>query len=87
MKITIRSYFGMEIDVIDDTILSDIKGLSTNYSHFSIKNKSFVISDSFKIEKITNILSDRFEENKDITFFVKEEKKDCSYNILAFYNE
>ena len=77
----------MEIDNIDNVTISDVKGLWNNNSQFSIKNKSFNISDLFKVEKITNILSDRFNENKNITFFVKEENKNCSYNLLAFYNE
>lgn len=87
MKITIRTYFGMEIDNIDNVTIPDVKGLRNNNSHFSIKNKSFSISDLFKVEKITNILSDRFNENKNIIFFVKEENKNCSYELLAFYNE
>lgn len=77
----------MEIDNIDNVTISDVKGLLNNQSEFSLKNKKIYISNLVKIEKIKSILEDRIKENKDINFFVEEEKQNISYNLLAFYND
>nr|DAK45317.1 MAG TPA: hypothetical protein [Caudoviricetes sp.] len=77
----------MEIDNIDNVTISDVKGLLNNQSEFSLKNKKIYISNLVKIEKIKSILEDRIKENKDINFFVEEEKQNISYELLAFYND
>ena len=77
----------MGIDNIDNVTISDVKGLLNNQSEFSLKNKKIYISNLVKIEKIKSILEDRIKENKDINFFVEEEKQNISYKLLAFYND
>lgn len=86
MKITIRSWFGAELEVIEDVKHSDMTRIGNIMCGFSIKNKSFDI-ETYGSHSFKNVLHDRLKENKDINFFVKEEKKNISYSLLAFYNE
>lgn len=86
MKITIRSWFGAELEVIEDVKHSDMTGIGNDMCGFSIKNKSFDIETTTP-SYFKDVLHDRLKENKDINFFVKEQKQKISYNLLAFYNE
>lgn len=86
MKITIRSWFGAELEVIEDISYANMTGIGDDMCRFSIKNKSFDIETTAP-SYFKEVLHDRLKENKDINFFVKEEKKNISYSLLAFYNE
>lgn len=86
MKITIRSWSGAELQVIENVNYTDMSGISDDMCRFSIKNKSFDI-ETTNPRYFKDVLRDRLKENKDINFFVEEEKQNISYKLLAFYND
>lgn len=83
MKITIRSWFGAKLEVIEDVKHSDMTGIGDDMCRFSIKNKSFDI-ETINPRYFKDVLHDRLKEDKDINFFVVGNEH---YKLLAFYND
>lgn len=81
MKITIRSWFGAKIEVIENVSYSDMQGKDDIMCRFSIKNKFFDIemTDAVYFKKV---LYERLKEDRDIIFFVAGNEH---YKLLAFY--
>ncbi|MEZ7724320.1 hypothetical protein O3885_10475 [Fusobacterium sp. 27098_8_59] len=81
MKITIRSWFGAELQVIENVNYTDMSGMGDDMCRFSIKNKSFDI-ETTNPRYFKDVLYDRLKEGKDINFFVVGNEH---YKLLAFY--
>lgn len=83
MKITIRSWFGAKMEVIENVSYSDMQGKETLKSGFVIKNKSFDIEviDPVYFKKV---LYERLKKDRDIIFFVVG---NGPYKLLAFYDD
>ncbi|WP_150153353.1 hypothetical protein [Fusobacterium nucleatum] len=81
MKITIRSWFGAELEVIENVNYTDMSGMSDDMCRFSIKNRSFDI-ETYEPRYFKEVLYERLKEDKDINFFVIGNEH---YKLLAFY--
>ena len=81
MKITIRSWFGAKIEVIENVSYSDMQGKYDIMCRVSIKNKFFDIemTDAVYFKKV---LYERLKEDRDIIFFVAGNEH---YKLLEFY--